>query len=129
MTKYPFNGNAVFIGREKAERYTGSLKDQLKGAKTEEDIRLATYTFLKELTKEMGVNVKVQNEKILITGGRIDSLFDNIIFEFKKPNYFDTPSGIHEAIYGRKEKGNEKGGLVEYLLSIALDESNNMEDF
>lgn len=123
--KGPFQDDSIIIGREKAERYTNSLKSELRGAKTEEDVRLATYTFLKSLTKEVGVNVKVQNEKIVLSGGRIDSLFDNIIFEFKKPSYFASSQGINEAVNGRRGKG----GLIEYLLSIALSESNNHEDF
>ncbi|WP_096204988.1 hypothetical protein [Candidatus Methanoperedens nitratireducens] len=103
--KNPFNDDILVIGREKAERYTASLKDELRGATGEEDIRLATYNFLKELTKEMGVNIKIQNEKIVLTGGRIDSLFDNIILEFKRLAYFDSKAGIEEAIEGRKGKG------------------------
>lgn len=121
----PFNEGTIVIGKEKAERYTSSLRSELRGAKTEEDVRLATFNFLKGLTKEMGVNVKIQNEKVVLTGGRIDSLFDNIIFEFKKPAYFDTPAGIGEAVNGRKNEG----GLMEYVISVACAESNSIEDF
>lgn len=121
----PFQDSSTIIGKEKTERYTASLKNELRGVSNEEDVRLATYTFLKSLTKEIGVNVKTQNEKIVLTGGRIDSLFDNIIFEFKKPAYFDTPKGIAEAVEGRKKEG----GLIEYLLSVAADESSSLEDF
>lgn len=120
-----FNEGTVVIGKEKAERYTNSLRNELRGASTEEDVRLATFNFLKGLTKEMGVNVKIQNEKVVLTGGRIDSLFDNIIFEFKKPVYFDTSAGIEEAVNGRRNRG----GLIEYILSVACYESNSIEDF
>jgi hypothetical protein len=99
----PFKDAAIVAGTEKAERYSTFLKNELRHVETEEDVRLATHTFLKSLTQEMGVNVKIQSEKIVLTGGRIDSLFDNIIIEFKKPNYFDTQKGIDEAIEGRKE--------------------------
>jgi len=121
----PFKDKTILVGQEKTERYTKSLKDELRGVQTEEDVRLATFHFLKELTKEMGVNVKIYNEKIVLTGGRIDSLFDNVVFEFKKPAYFDSTSGIEEAVKGRKEKG----GLIEYISSIALDESDSLEEF
>lgn len=121
----PFKEATVVIGKEKAERYTNSLKSELKGAHTEEDIRTATISFLKNLAREVGVNVKIQNEMVVLTGGRIDSLFDNIIFEFKRPSYFDSPHGITEAIEGRKGKG----GLVDYMISRACLESTNVEDF
>ncbi len=121
----PFRDATIIIGKEKAERYTNSLKNELRGAKTEEDVRAATIVFLKQLTQEVGVNVKVQNEIVVLTGGRIDSLFDNIIFEFKKPEYFDSQNGINEAIDGR----NGKGGLVDYMVARACDESSSVEDF
>lgn len=125
MSDDPFNENIVRIGREKAERYTAQLKKELQGVESEEDVRLATFTFLKELTKEIGVHAKIQNEKVVLSGGRIDSLFDNIVFEFKKPAHFDSKNGANEAVEGR----TGKGGLIEYLLSIAVVESNNLEEF
>ncbi|MGD0784494.1 MAG: N-6 DNA methylase [Sedimentisphaerales bacterium] len=121
----PFKDAITIAGTEKAERYSTFLKNELRHVETEEDVRLATHTFLKSLTQEMGVNVKILSEKIVLTGGRIDSLFDNIIFEFKKPNYFDTQKGIDEAIDGRKQEG----GLIEYLISVAVMESASLEDF
>jgi len=101
----PFKDSEVIIGTEKAERYTNYLKNELRDAQTEEDVRSATVGFLRNLSREVGVNVKIQNEMVVLTGGRIDSLFDNIIFEFKKPAYFDYPRGISEAIEGRKTGG------------------------
>jgi hypothetical protein len=104
----PFEDAVTVSGTEKAEKYSTFLKNEVRHAQTEEDVRLATHTFLKRLTLEMGVNVKILSEKIVLTGGRIDSLFDNIIFEFKKPNYFSKQKGIDEAIDGR----NHQGGLT-----------------
>jgi N-6 DNA Methylase len=121
----PFKDATPVIGTEKVDRHTTSLKNELRGAKTEEDVRQGTITFLKNLTKEVGVNVKIQNEMAVLSGGRIDSLFDNIIFEFKKPEYFDTPHGITEAIEGRKDSG----GLVDYMISRSCIESTSVEDF
>lgn len=125
MNNDPFKDTVTIAGTEKAERYTAFLKNELRYVEMEEDVRLATHTFLKSLTQEMGVNVKILSEKIMLTGGRIDSLFDNIIFEFKKPNYFDTQKGIDEAVDGRKQGG----GLIEYLISVAVTESASLEDF
>lgn len=121
----PFADATVVAGREKTERYANELKAEMKGAKTEEDVRSGTYSFLRNLTKEMGVNVKIRNELVVLTGGRIDSLFDNVIFEFKKPGHFNTPAGQQEAIYGRKGRG----GLIEYIISLASRDSHNETEF
>ncbi len=121
----PFENATKTEGTEKIERYTNSLKRELRGVKTEEDVRITTVNFLKKLAREVGVNITIKNEMVVLTGGKIDSLFDNIIFEFKKPAYFDHSSGIEEAIKGRKGTG----GLIEYLVSRACDESSDTEDF
>jgi hypothetical protein len=120
-----FKKTEIAVGTEKAERYTNMLRNDLKGASSEEDVRIATVKFLRELASEVGVQVKILNEKAVISGGRIDSLFEDIIIEFKKPSYFDSPAGITEAIEGRKQGG----GLKEYMLSKACSESANIEDF
>ena len=121
-------GDIIVVGRDKADRYAKKLKESLRGSKQEEDVRLATYSFLSDLTKDLGINIKVLSEHVVLTGGRIDSLYDNVIFEFKKPKHFRTPSGIDEAILGRSEHGKRKGGLTNYLLSLAIKESTNIED-
>lgn len=59
----PFKDKTILVGQEKTERYTKSLKDELRGVQTEEDVRLATFHFLKELTKEMGLMSKYTMKK------------------------------------------------------------------
>lgn len=119
----------IAIGQEKAERYARQLRAAVTGATGEEDIRLGVHHFLVDLTKELGVNVKVQAERVVITGGRIDSLFDNIVFEFKAPGRLGTDSGISEAVYGRVSKGKRKGGLIEYIVSESVKESHDTTEF
>ena len=121
-------GDIVSVGRDKADRYSKQLKDALREARNEEDVRLGTHKFLIDLSKDLSINVKIYNERVVLTGGRIDSLFDNVIFEFKKPRHFRTDSGIEEAIQGRLSGEKRKGGLVQYLLSLAINESRNIEE-
>ena len=102
--------------------------DATRNAVGEEDVRTGTYHFLVDLTKELGINIKIYSERIVITGGRIDSLFDNIVFEFKDPDKFRTPAGIEEAVHGRVHKGKRKGGLIEYITAEAVKESHDAED-
>lgn len=55
-----------------------------------------------------------KSEDNLLTGGRTDATFQNISFEFKKYDYFRTPKGINEALYGRDKKDH---GLYDYIIS------------
>jgi hypothetical protein len=123
------DGNERIIGREKAERYARILRDELKGMVEEEDVRTATYHFLASLAQEVAVNVKIRNERVVLSGGRIDSLFEDIIFEFKKPDYFKAQAGRVEAVEGRKTGDKRQGGIIEYLISLAVEESGSLEDF
>ena len=124
----PSIGDIVSVGREKADRYSKQLTEALRDAKNEEDVRVGTYKFLIDLSKDLSINVKIYNERVVLTGGRIDSLFDNVVFEFKKPRYFKTNSGIDEAVKGRVYGEKRKGGLIQYLLSLAINESRSPED-
>lgn len=119
----------VIIGRDKAERYAKQLRDSQRNSVGEEDVRQATYNFLVSLATEIGINVRLRNERVVISGGRIDSLYDNIAFEFKDPKSFSTPAGVEEAVQGRKKGESRQGGLIEYLISLAVEESSNMDDF
>lgn len=85
----------------------------------EDDIKIHFHSdiikpLLQELNPEM-VN-QYKSEDILLAGGRTDATFQNISFELKKKNYFSTPKGIEEALYGRNDKDH---GLYDYILSNA----------
>lgn len=64
------------------------------------------------------------SENRLLSGGRTDATFQNISFEYKKYKYFDSPSGIREALYGRKGQVNDHG-LYDYIIS---DSEIKLED-
>lgn len=55
-----------------------------------------------------------KSEDNLLAGGRTDATFQNISFEFKKNDYFRTPKGVNEALYGRDSKDH---GLYDYIIS------------
>ena len=58
-------------------------------------------------------------------GGRADSIYSNLYFEFKKPNKFRTKKGISEALDGRDEKDR---GLKHYLVNFTIDDSQNTDN-
>ena len=95
------------------------FKDNSSASKNEEDIRIHTNIFLDSITEFYGLNKKISSEVSSIQGGRADSIYSDIIFEFKKPKKFSTRNGIDEAIYGRDEKDR---GLYSYLVNFSLEE-------
>lgn len=87
--------------------------------KNEDDVKLHFYAdimnpLLKELNPSMAGQYK--SEDILLAGGRTDATFQNILFEFKKRNYFTTERRMEEALYGKNDKDH---GLYDYIISNA----------
>ena len=98
---------------------------QCTQAKNEEDIRVATNIYLQDLTQHLGLNNRRQNEVTYIYGGRADSVYQNLIFEFKAPKKFNSKVGIDQALYGRDE--NDRG-LFHYLINSTLQEDTVIDD-
>lgn len=94
----------------------------------EDDIKINFYSslicpLLEVINPIQRYNYK--SEDRLLAGGRSDATFQNLIFEFKKYNYFKKQKGIEEALYGRDKKDH---GLYDYLLSNAgIDASDSIE--
>jgi len=98
---------------------TIKFKEDCTLAKNEEDIRIATNIFLDNLTVLFDIKKELSSEVTSLQGGRADSIYSNIIFEFKSIKKFNTKKGISESIYGRDEKDR---GLFHYLVNFSLDE-------
>lgn len=94
-------------------------------SKSEEDVRVATNIFIDGITTYYGLQKNANNEVPSIHGGRGDSIYSDIIFEFKKPNCFSSKKGIAEAFYGRDDKDR---GLYDYILNFSLDELPDGDD-
>jgi len=94
-------------------------------AKNEEDIRICTNLFLDSISNFYNISKDYNSEVTSLLGGRADSIYSNIIFEFKTPHKFNNENGINEAIYGRNE--NDRG-LFHYLINFTLDEVKNSND-
>lgn len=66
-----------------------------------------------------------KSEDNLLAGGRTDATFQNISFEFKKNDYFRTPKGLNEALYGRDSKDH---GLYDYIISSSGINDDDSEE-
>ena len=101
------------------------FKQSCNKSKNEEDIRLATNIFLDGLTSLFKIKKNISSEVTSLQGGRADSIYQDIIFEFKTPKKLKTEKGINEAIYGRDEKDR---GLFHYLVNFSLEQIKNSND-
>lgn len=89
----------------------------------EDDVKINFYaSIVKPLMRILrpGKAFDYRSENVLRAGGRTDATFQEISFEFKRPNYFRTEKGRNEALYGRDEKDH---GLYDYLISHSGIES------
>ena len=88
-----------------------------KRSKNEEEIRIATNILLRSVSEQLGISRHVDNERTYMAGGRADSIYQQLIFEFKKPGHLRTERGRNEAIHGRDERDR---GLFHYLVNQTL---------
>lgn len=107
------------------DKITRKFKENSLASLNEEDVRIHTNIFLDKISEFYGLNKRISNEVSSIQGGRADSIYSDIIFEFKKPKKLQTQNGVNEAIYGRDEKDR---GLYSYLINFSLEEANKGDD-
>jgi hypothetical protein len=94
-------------------------------SKNEEDIRLATNIFLDGLTTVFDLKKTVSSEVTSLQGGRADTIYSDLIFEFKTPNKFNSSQGVDEAVNGRDEKDR---GLFHYLVNFSLEATGKSDN-
>jgi hypothetical protein len=104
---------------------TIKFKEACTNAKNEEDVRLATNIFLDGLASLFKIKKDISNEVTSLQGGRADSIYSDIIFEFKTPKKFNNQKGVEEALYGRDDKDR---GLFSYLINFSLENIKNSDN-
>ncbi|MDD6338203.1 MAG: N-6 DNA methylase [Lentisphaeria bacterium] len=97
--------------------------------KTEEDVRAETNMFLRQLCEKRGIALQEASsghEVSSIHGGRADSMYSNVIIEYKAPKIdITTSKGISEVIEGRDARDH---GLKHYLINFALEDNLLCDD-
>ncbi|MET2984564.1 hypothetical protein [Aureibaculum conchae] len=101
------------------------FRDNSLSSQNEEDVRINTNIFLDSISDFYGLNKTFSSEVSSLQGGRADSIYSDVIFEFKKPKKFKSQVGEDEAIYGRDDKDR---GLYSYLVNFSLDELGKGDD-
>ncbi len=101
------------------------FKESCDIAKNEEEIRIATNIFINSLSTLFNLNIITSSEVTSLKGGRADSIYQDIIFEFKTPKKFKNQKGINEALYGRDDKDR---GLFHYLVNFTFENTKIPDD-
>jgi hypothetical protein len=73
------------IIKSNAEQFAKTLRTAAKAAKTEADIRSAADRELSRIEGLAKISLKVRHE-FTVASGRIDSVYDRVVIEYKNPN-------------------------------------------
>ncbi len=100
------------------------LSTKCREARSEDDIKVASNIFFNQIGELLGISISSHNEITSAYGGRVDSIYNNIYFEYKKLRLFSRAGaeGVREAVYGRNERDH---GLFHYLVNFALEQCHD----
>lgn len=100
------------------------FSSQCRNARSEDDIKSASNIFFNKIGEALGINISSHNEITSAFGGRVDSIYNNIYFEYKRLGLFSKArsEGVKEAVYGRDERDH---GLFHYLVNFALEDCHD----
>lgn len=102
------------------------LRDNCSNSMSEDDIKGSMNIFMSAISKHMGIKYEYHNEITSYQGGRVDSIYRNILFEYKKLHSFNkVKKGIPDALFGRDK--NDRG-LFHYLVNFSLDSAKIESD-
>lgn len=101
------------------------FKSSCKSAETEDDVKMVCNVFISDISRHYGTSLNINNEKTSLHGGRADSIYNQIIFELKRPHLLESEEGVKEVLSGRNIKDH---GIEHYLVNFSLDECHNDEN-
>lgn len=106
-----------------AEKLINEIKEARVGAESEADLQDSINSILDNYIGELDITTSKGVERTTISGGRMDTVYGDLIIEYKEPNAFKQKKNVEEAITGREE--SEVGGLQKYLLDSARKETSS----
>lgn len=102
------------------EEYVADYRKKAGSFANEEEVRIGTNELLKELIQDYEItSLEESHETTSIHGGRADSIYSDIIIEYKTKGTFRSQKGRDEALYGRDDRDH---GLKHYLINFTLDD-------
>lgn len=113
---------------DKARQLIQDFKNNRPNLHKEEDVRSGFATVLTELSRAMKFDLWLTGHEVVSAhGGSADSVYANVIFEYKAPKKFNNQSGVNEALFGRTSEITDRG-LFHYLVNFTLDEDPHYSD-
>lgn len=98
------------------------FKESCSKSTNEDEVKAACTIFFHDLKNLLNIDIRSNNEKTSIYGGRADSIYNHLYFELKKYNLFDKSKGINDAVYGRNSKDH---GIFHYLVNYSLEDCHD----
>ena len=97
------------------------FKQKCNNARNEDEIKMACRDFMSAISVAYSIPIDASSEVTSFHGGRSDSIYNDVYFEFKDLNLFrgGKGKGLNDALYGRDDKDH---GLFHYLINYALDD-------
>jgi hypothetical protein len=104
-----------------------AYKERSKQFKTEEDVRVETNHFLRNNCDQFGIEINDSGHEVTsVFGGRADSIYSNVIIEYKSPAVdLSKQTGCNEVVFGRNGKDR---GLRDYLVNFSLEKAHGSPD-
>jgi len=108
---------------EAAADFAEEVHSIARSADNEEELRIDMEKEITKLANQVDLNVDPKHERTLLSGGRYDSLYGDLVIEYKDPTR--TDNWQQEALFGRDE---DDRGLIDYMYEIAKDDSHDEEE-
>jgi len=107
--------------------YIHEYSTRSKEFRTEEDVRAETNHFLRNACTLLGIKLRNSGHEVTsVFGGRADSIYSDVIIEYKSPNVdLCSDRGKSEVIDGRDDKDR---GLRHYIVNFSLENSHNSQE-
>ncbi len=78
-----------------ADQLVSGVKEILREAKTEEDLKIHFEKLLEPIKKELNLSHKTKYEKTIYSG-RLDAVHGQVIIEYKKPRSFSSKTNVDQ---------------------------------
>lgn len=105
---------------ERTQEFAHQVKQTARGADNEEELRIGMESAIRELAADLHIDVDPENERMVLSGGRPDAVYGDLIIEYKHPEH--PGQWEEEALYGRDESDS---GLIDYMYDIATERASD----
>jgi len=107
---------------DQAQEFSAEIHKAAREAENEEELRIKMSRVIEGVIESLDIDSSGTHERTILSG-RPDSVYGDLVIEYKAPNR--TDNWRNEVIYGR---GTDDHGLVDYLLGLASEQAEGTEE-